>query len=125
MTKKLLSVCAVAAALLSTTWANPWSVYASYGNTPNFSYWQDTYGSGTVFTATVSGYGPGNGVSFVQDAYTGTYYVFVGPGTGSSQSFYASQSSSPLSSSAVVTLGISATSNGVGGYCTSTLSAGW
>lgn len=130
MTKKFACVCIACATLVSGLWAGSYtrSVSANYSNTPQTDYTNNpmTFPTGTVFTATVSGYGPGNGVSFAYEAANGNnYYVKVTPGTGSSQSFYASQTSTPLPWGTQVIVGVSAAANGAGAYCTSTLTANW
>ena len=130
MIKKLICLCAFAAAFVSAGWAGSYNrgVSATYGNSPHFDYTNNPmmFAAGTVFTATVSGFGPGNGVSFAYEAANpNNYYVMVSPGTSSSQSFYASQTSGALAASTQVIVGVSATANGAGAYCTSTLNATW
>lgn len=127
MIKKLVPLCALAVVLIPAAWAASatWTVSTSIPYNAEFYYDQDVFSAGTVFTASVSGFGPGNGISFAQDANTGVYKVFVGPGTGSAQSFSGSGSSSALSAATLITYGVSATSNNPGSYCTSTLTATW
>lgn len=126
MIKKIARLCAFAAAFISAAWADvTYSVNRTYFGSNSY-YDSVAFPAGTVFTATVSGYGPGNGVSFSQKATSpNNYYVFVGPGTGSSESFYGTGSSSALSAETQCIIGVSATVNGSGGYCTSTLVADW
>lgn len=127
MIKKIASVCVLALALVPASWAASatWTAYTNVPYTTDSDYQEVDFSAGTVFSASVSGFGPGNGVSFAKDIYSPNYLVLISPGTGSSQSFSQSGSSSPLPANTTVACYVSATSNGAGAYCNATLTATW
>lgn len=127
MIKKIACLFAICGVFLAPAWATSvWTVSASYpGNPGGSQMYVGWFPSGTTFTATMSGVGAGGGASYAIDTSNGSALAFVNTGGGPGQAYYASQTSSALSTGTVVSISVNISASSSGAYGTSSLTSSW